>query len=925
MSEYAVNQEKYAALARQAAAEGCVLLKNDKETLPIQAGEKIAVFGRAAFNYYKSGLGSGGLVNTRYVVSILDALKAEKDIALDDNVLAAYEGWLKDNPYDEGEGWGKVPWSQKEMPLDDALVEQAAKVNDKAIVIIGRTAGEDQDTFDKEGQYRLSQTEIDTIRKVKSCFDKTIVLLNVGNIIDMKWVDELKPDAVMYVWQGGQEGGNGVCDVLTGRVNPCGSLTDTIACNISDYPSDANFGDDEKNYYKEDIYVGYRYFETFARNKVIYPFGYGLSYTTFENKYNLEKPCTICGGDTNKLTVYVSVKNTGKYPGKETIQVYVKAPNGKLGKAERVLCAYAKTKTLKVGETQELALVILKKDIASFDDSGATGHKNAFVLEAGEYTVYAGEDVRSAEKIGSFEQDFVVVEQLEEAYAPGESFERMCRKEDGSLSMEAVPVRSFGPYDRVEKPAEIAYTGDKGYKLSDVYNNKISLDEFIAQLSKEDLVSLFRGEGMSSPKVTPGTGSAFGGLTESLRAFGIPAACTTDGPSGLRFDVGTKAFSLPNGTLLGCTFNDELVEELYSITSRELRRNRVDALLGPGINIHRHPLCGRNFEYISEDPFLTGKMGAAQIRGLNTVGTTGTIKHFCGNNQESRRYEVMGFISQRALREIYLKGFEMCVKEADARAVMTTYGPVNGLWTAGSYDLNTLILRKEWGFDGIVMSDWWAEANIEGHKSDKRCRGVMVAAGNDLYKCSSDAADQTQDDVMEELEAGRVTIGQLQRNARHILGFILKSPAMLYEMDAISQEELEEIKAVKDDDGEIEITAYMEIDEKGLASIDTSELEVSQGSAVAYGLVTDKFGDYDIEITAKSSLDELAQLPVTVYLDNKLVETIVFRGSQGKNVTETRKLGSIVRKTHIVKLYFGAAGLKPEKIEVKYKGNKDGK
>ena len=250
------------------------------------------------------------------------------------------------------------------------------------------------------------------------------------------------------------------------------------------------------------------------------------------------------------ISVYVSVKNTGKYPGKETIQVYVKAPNGKLGKAERVLCAYAKTKTLKVGETQELAIVILKKDIASFDDSGATGHKNAFVLEAGEYTVYAGEDVRSAEKIGSFEQDFVVVEQLEEAYAPGESFERMCRKEDGSLSMEAVPVRSFGPYDRVEKPAEIAYTGDKGYKLSDVYNNKISLDEFIAQLSKEDLVSLFRGEGMSSPKVTPGTGSAFGGLTESLRAFGIPAACTTDGPSGLRFDVGTKAFSLPNGTLL---------------------------------------------------------------------------------------------------------------------------------------------------------------------------------------------------------------------------------------------------------------------------------------------------------------------------------------------------------------------------------------
>lgn len=919
MSRYAVNQEKYACLARQAAAEGCVLLKNDNKALPINSGERLAVFGRAAFNYYKSGLGSGGLVNTRYVVSILDALKAEKDIALDDNVLAAYEEWLKDNPYDEGEGWGKVPWSQKEMPLDDALVEQAAKVNDKAIVIIGRTAGEDQDTFDKEGQYRLSQTEIDTIRKVKSCFDKMIVLLNVGNIIDMKWVDELKPDAVMYVWQGGQEGGNGVCDVLTGRVSPCGCLTDTIAYNISDYPSDENFGDLVKNYYKEDIYVGYRYFETFAKDKVMYPFGFGLSYTTFENTYDLELPCPICGGDINKVTVNVTVKNTGHYSGKETVQVYVEAPNGKLGKAERVLAGYAKTNTLAPGEKEELSIVILKKDFASFDDSGVTGHKNAFVLEEGEYIAYAGEDVRSAAEVGRFEQNFVVVEQLEEAYAPAESFERMCRKEDGSLGMEAVPVRIFGPYDRVEKPKEIAYTGDKGYKLSDVYNNKISLDEFVAQLSKEDLVSLFRGEGMSSPKVTPGTGSAFGGLTENLRNFGIPAACTTDGPSGLRFDVGTKAFSLPNGTLLGCTFNDKLVEELYSMTSRELRQNRVDALLGPGINIHRHPLCGRNFEYISEDPFLTGKMGAAQIRGLNTAGTTGTIKHFCGNNQESKRYESMGIISQRALREIYLKGFEICVKEAAARSVMTTYGPINGVWTAGSYDLNTLILRKEWGFEGIVMSDWWAEANIEGHKSDKRCRGVMVSAGNDLYKCSNDAADQTQDDVMEELEAGRVTLGQLQRNAKHILGFILKSPAMLYEMDAISQEELDEIKAAREDDGDVEVSSYTETDENGIAAIDTSELKASQGTTVAYGFVTDKFGDYDIEISAKSSLDELAQLPVTVYLDNKFVETIVFRGSNGKRLTKSGKLGNIFGKTHFVKLYIGATGLDIEYIRISYR------
>lgn len=918
MSKYAVDEVKYASLARQAVAEGCVLIKNDNKVLPLNKGENVALFGRGLFNYYKSGLGSGGLVNAKYVVSILDALKAEEEITVDDDVLSIYEKWIETHPYDGGEGWGKVPWSQEEMPVEASMVEEASRNNDKAIVVIARTAGEDQDNANLPGQYRLNEIELDLLTKVRKAFDKVVVVLNVGNIIDMKWVDDIKPDSVLYVWQGGQEGGNGVCDVLTGRVNPCGSLTDTIAYNISDYPSDDNFGDEVKNYYKEDIYVGYRYFESFAKDKVMYPFGYGLSYTSFETSYELLSECCTCCGPTNKVTVKATVSNTGDYAGKETIQVYVKAPQGKLGKPERVLVGYAKTNELKPGEKQELDIVVMKKDFASFDDSGVTGHKNAFVLEEGKYTVFAGEDVRSAVEIGSFEQEFTVVEQLEEAFAPGESFDRMRRNSDGTIGREDVPVRTFGPYDRVEKPEEIPYTGDMGYKLSDVYNNKITMDEFVAQLSKEDLVSIFRGEGMSCIKVTPGTGSGFGGLTEILRSFGIPAACTTDGPSGLRFDVGTKAFSLPNGTLLGCTFNDALVEELYSMTGRELRRNRVDSLLGPGLNIHRHPLCGRNFEYISEDPFLTGKMGAAQIRGLNVVGSTGTIKHFCGNNQEKKRREAEGVISQRALREIYLKGFEMTVKEAGARSVMTTYGPINGLWTAGSYDLNTLILREQWGFEGIVMTDWWAAANIEGQPSDMRCHGVMVAAGNDLFKCSSDASDQTQDDIMDELEAGRVTIGQLQRNAKHILGFILKSPAMLYEMDAISKEELDEIRAVHEEEGiSLEGMEYYEADENGTIIIDGKDWNTDIGTSVLFGMVTDKFGIYDIEITMQSELDDLAQLPVTYYFDNNFVETVSFRGTNGKLVSENRKLGPVLGRTHFVKLYFGATGVKVDKVVIR--------
>ena len=277
MGKYALDMDKYIALARRTAAEGCVLLKNDNHTLPLRKGDRVAVFGRIAFDYYKSGLGSGGLVNTRYVVGILDALREETDFSVDEKLLNIYKEWIKDHPYDGGGGWGLVPWSQKEMPLSDEVVEQAATENDIAIVIVGRTAGEDQDNAAEQGSYLLTDAERDMIAKVSRKFTRTAVLLNVGNIIDMKWVDELDPSAVMYVWQGGQEGGNGVCDVLTGRVNPCGKLTDTIAKDIKDYPSTANFGDESKNYYKEDIYVGYRYFETFAKDKVLYPFGFGLS------------------------------------------------------------------------------------------------------------------------------------------------------------------------------------------------------------------------------------------------------------------------------------------------------------------------------------------------------------------------------------------------------------------------------------------------------------------------------------------------------------------------------------------------------------------------------------------------------------------------------------------------------------------------
>ena len=908
MSKYALDMEKYAALARQAVAEGCVLLKNDNQTLPLKRGDRVAVFGRMAFHYYKSGLGSGGLVNTRYVVSILDALRREKDITVDEKLLGVYETWIKEHPYDEGEGWGKVPWSQEEMPLSDEVL-QAAAHNDVALVIIGRTAGEDQDNGARQGSYLLTETEKELIAKVSKTFPRTAVLLNVGNIIDMKWVSESHPSAVLYVWQGGQEGGNGVCDVLSGRVSPCGKLTDTIAEDISDYPSTANFGDEKRNEYREDIYVGYRYFETFAKEKVKYPFGYGLSYTTFSVAAEVKEI------QEKSIRVQAEVTNTGAVAGKEVVQVYAKAPSSLLGNPERVLCGYAKTGTLKPGERQTLELEIKKSTFASYDDSGVTGHRDCFVLLEGTYELYAGTDVRSAAFAGAFEQKLTVVEQLTEVCAPQKPFSRMVRCGD-DVAYEDTPKRQYSPYERVEKPKELAFTGDKGYRLCDVYDKKISMETFVAQLSDEDLIMLFRGEGMCSPKVTPGTAAAFAGLTDSLRAFGIPAACASDGPSGIRMDCGTKAFSLPNGTLLGCTFDTALVKELYTMTGYELRSNRVDTLLGPGLNIHRNPLNGRNFEYISEDPLLTGTMGAAQLQGLNVVGATGTIKHFAANNQETKRHEADPVVSVRALREIYLKSFEIAVKEGPARSVMTTYGPLNGIWTAGNYDLNTIVLRKEWKFSGIVMTDWWAKANYEGQDADPKLHAVMAEAQNDLYMVTADATDMKQDDMLQKLKDDELTRGQLQRNAINILQFVLQSPAMLYEMDRITKEELTDRRRASADDVDIEHMKKYEVDADGNLEISGDGWDTRQGKEVIADIKT-KGGRYTLEMKVRSELDDLAQLPVTVYVDNVIQGTLSFRGSKGQWVTDSFSFGT-TEAHHYMKLYFGATGLTIDYVRLRF-------
>ena len=337
MAEMILDLDKYADVARRAVAEGQILLKNEKNVLPIQTGSTVSVFGRIQLSYYKSGTGSGGMVNVDHVTGILDALLDSDCVKVNQRLLSVYQEWEKTHPFNEGVGWGNEPWSQEEMPLSDELVLQAARESDYAIVIIGRTAGEDQDNLDHPGSYRLNDLEEDMLAKVRSAFDKMIVVLNVGNIMDMSFEDSFHPDAVLYAWQGGMIGGLGTVDVLTGKVNPSGKLPDTIAYKIEDYPSDSNFGNLDKDVYEEDIYVGYRYFETVARDKVRYPFGFGLSYTSF----TMETTAFVQEKDGVKLTV--AVRNTGKNGGKEVVQVYASTPQGMLGKPARVLVAFAKT------------------------------------------------------------------------------------------------------------------------------------------------------------------------------------------------------------------------------------------------------------------------------------------------------------------------------------------------------------------------------------------------------------------------------------------------------------------------------------------------------------------------------------------------------------------------------------------------------
>lgn len=746
--ETAADGEKYVTpgigkLLRQAGAESCVLLKNNG-VLPLDPKAEVAVFGRCQLDWFYVGYGSGGDVSAPYHVNLLEGLE-NAGIPINGTVRQVYETWTRqeENQADHG-WWGHWPYSHPEMPLEDALVREAAQSADTALVVLGRAAGEDRENTLTKGSYYLTDAERAMLDAVTGAFSRVVVLLNAGSILDMSWTEEYgdRLSAILIVWQGGMESGNAAADVLTGAVSPCGKLSDSIARRWEDYPSSANFGGKEFNDYAEGVFVGYRYFDRHP-DLVLYPFGFGLSYTEFEIR-----PVCLTRLDAGMEAV-VSVTNTGKHPGKEVVPLWCYAPEGRLDKPLRVLAAFGKTRTLAPGECETVTLRCDDKCFASYDEGSSR-----FVLEAGEYRFAANKA-----ELGSFTLDReVTVEQC----IP------LC-KTSAELRNRIL--------EHLPQPLPAA----RRCSLDQVRTGAVSLEQFIGSLTDQELEALSRGHGMMGSSLgVAGNAGAFGGVIESLRQKGVAPLITADGPAGLRLKK--YCALLPCGTALACTWNTELVEALSAKVGEEMIHYGVDVQLAPGMNLHRNPLCGRNFEYFSEDPLLSGKIAAAQVRGVQSRGKAACPKHFACNNQEMKRNTNDSRVSERALRELYLRNFEIVVKEAKPLTIMTSYNKINGVWSHYNYDLVTTVLRKEWGFDGCVITDWWMRKakspefpRLRDNAYRVRAQVDVLMPGDMGHIAKTYKSDGTLLKTLGQPEG--LTRAELQRTAKNVLRLVLKLKA----------------------------------------------------------------------------------------------------------------------------------------------------
>jgi beta-glucosidase len=781
--ERVTASEAHRKLSKDAAKEGMVLLKNNQNVLPLSKGSKVALFGKGCFDYVKGGGGSGD-VTVEYVIDLYNGLKALKERV---RIFEELSDFYRQNVKSQYAG-GAVPGMTVEPAVPEDLLLKARAFTDTAIISISRFSGEgwdrksdqsvkdiaDNDLLKKSeelferGDFYLTNAEEAMVNIVTSHFPKVIVVMNVGGMVATDWfAKDDSIQSVLMAWQGGMEGGLAAAELLCGIGNPSGKLSDTYASRLEDYPSTYNFHESEDYVdYTDDIYVGYRYFETIpgAYDKVNYPFGFGLSYTSFQwSVVSAEE-------DNGIIRFQVNVTNTGCYAGKEVIQIYAGAPQGLLGKPSKSLVAFQKTRLLKPGESQLLSLEFSTGSMASYDDLGKV-QKSAYILEMGDYVFYVGNSVRNCKKA-----EFVyrlahnrIVEQLSEKIAPASlkkrlladgSFEQLPQKEsndpdaNGLEKMAREMTEGRVPAVRARESHSRKDPLKPGIRsFYEVATGALTIDEFLEQMTDEEVAYLLGGQQNTGVANTYGYGN--------MPEYGVPNIMTADGPAGLRIlpECGVCTTAWPCSTLLACTWDEEIVYAVGEAGAKEVKENNIAVWLTPAINIHRSPLCGRNFEYYSEDPYLTGKLASAMVRGIQSQHIAATVKHFALNNKETNRKNSDSRVSERAAREIYLKPFEITVKEADPWSIMTAYNLINGHRASESTELLDGILRGEWGWQGMVTTDWWTYA--EHYKEAK--------AGNDI-KMGCGYPER----LMRAKELGLISREEMEACARRILALILK-------------------------------------------------------------------------------------------------------------------------------------------------------
>ncbi len=807
---------KHRVIARKAAAEGIVLLKNEGNLLPLKNDTAVALYGIGASRTVKGGTGSGD-VNERESVSIYQGLvnagfRITSEAWIEDfekQYVAAKNEWRddimdrvakSDSPNAFFEIYATTPFA---IPAGEKIIKTDAET---AVFVLSRIAGEGADRYNRAGDYQLTEQEHQQLADICSLYKHVVVIINAGGLVELSFMDEFSNiEALLHIVQPGMEGGNAVADILSGKVTPSGKMTDTWAYRYEDYPSSENFshnnGNIDQEFYTDGLYVGYRYFDSFDV-PVRYPFGFGLSYTTFS---------TAVQGmeyDSERKTIHIDVNTTNsgrEYAGKEVVQVYATCPTGKLTKEYRRLVAFAKTTLLKPGESQKVSLDVPMSYLTSYDEKSAS-----WILESGPYVIWIGNSITESTPVGVVYLDGDAVMTKTKNICP-----MQMEIEEIKPANEKIIEKLDALMQRVEelKLPEIEISADTFESKKVIYKHNTEwvpqeAYNLVSTLSTEELIALASGDPAKDQSSNLGSAGvsvpgAAGETNDCCESKGIAGIALVDGPAGLRlmkhynldngklvrvpfhFNLengffytdtkelpGTRYYqyctAIPVGTLLAQSWDTALLKEVGAMIGREMEEFYVTLWLAPGMNIHRNPLCGRNFEYYSEDPVLSGKIAAAMTDGVQSIPGCGTtIKHFACNNLEDNRMGNDSVVSERVLREIYLKGFEIAVKEAQPMSIMTSYNLINGVHAANNYDICTNVARNEWGFAGMIMTDW----TTTEHGADCTAAGCM-RAGNDLIM---PGAFSDRDNLVEELANGSLDIEELRACISRLVNLVWQS------------------------------------------------------------------------------------------------------------------------------------------------------